>query len=189
MHEQSPRTNSSAITLQTGVKRPLSTCSASTVSNNDLSPNEETPFTEVKSKPIKKSKNETADSPVDLDVQLRPAKEYIDSNEKTLPMSYEKLMEFLESTKKKSTNEIAVLAKHYCNDFEALSAMLTNTYKHVSGRTIRSRLTRDKNSLSPPDGKTQDGGTDTESTTGDLTLVELADHNQFSLINNDGANE
>ncbi|KAJ8674166.1 hypothetical protein QAD02_005428 [Eretmocerus hayati] len=159
--------------------------------------NEEAPFTLVKGKSTKKSKNETTIDSSNLNEQLKDAKEYIDSSAKTLPLSYEKLLEFLEATKKKSTTEIANLARLYCNDFEALSVMLTDTYKYVSGRTIRARLTRVKNSLLSPviDNNTQDDNnsqgvcTDTESITDDPTLDEHADRNQYSLINKDGCDE
>ncbi|KAJ8673519.1 hypothetical protein QAD02_011332 [Eretmocerus hayati] len=188
--------NTPQITLQTGVKRPLSSSGASTVSSIEQPRCDELPFTEVK-KRTKKSKNEPISSPSTIVKQLEPAKDYIDSNSNILPMSYNKLLEFLESTQKKSKPDIAQLARVCCDDLDSLDNMLTNVYKFVSSRTLRSRLTRIKKSFSAPDDSldnnnaqdefSQDVFTDNESNTEDIAIEELPDHSHISPIINDGA--
>ncbi|KAJ8669103.1 hypothetical protein QAD02_000362 [Eretmocerus hayati] len=183
------RESNATTTVQTGVKRPLSSSSSvSTVSSSDLHSKEEPTFTEVKEKVVKKSKNDVK-NPIGYDEQLKPATEYFDKSEKKLPSSYEDFVKFVESTQKKSPREIAELARNYCDDFDALDDLLTNTYKYVSSRTIRSRLTRIKNSLSSSDNNTQEAYTDTESNAEEFAVDELADQNKFSLLINDGADQ
>ncbi|KAJ8667109.1 hypothetical protein QAD02_008771 [Eretmocerus hayati] len=178
------------VTLQTGVKRPLSSSGASTVSSTDLHPSDEAPFVEVKGKVTKKSKNDTSSSSSSIAEQLEPAHEYINANADSLPMSYDSFLEFLESTQTKSKAEIIELARLKCDNFEILESMLTNTYKFINSRTLRARLTRIKKSLSPTiDNNTFDVNTDTESNAEDVAIDELADHNRFALMVNDGANE
>ncbi|KAJ8677409.1 hypothetical protein QAD02_013196 [Eretmocerus hayati] len=117
---------------------------------------------------------------------LEPTREYVDTNKTTLPMSYTKVLEFLESTQGKSRSEITQLARITWNDLESLDDMFTNIYKHVSSRTLRSRLTRIKKCLSPPDNETGDKQTDTESLAEEMTTDDRYEDDFISPASKNG---
>ncbi|KAJ8666495.1 hypothetical protein QAD02_008157 [Eretmocerus hayati] len=107
--------------VQTGVKRPLPSSGASSISSSDSNlKGDELSSTGVKGEVSKESKNDSRSSKVGYDKQLEPARDYFNENRKTLPSSYDDFVKFVRSTQPKSTAEISELARSYCADFEAL---------------------------------------------------------------------
>ncbi|KAJ8664376.1 hypothetical protein QAD02_006038 [Eretmocerus hayati] len=100
-------------------------------------------------------------------------------NESKLPMSYNKVLEFLESTQGKSRSEITQLARISC-DLGSLDDILTDIYKHVSSHTLRSRLRRIKKCFCPSDSKTEDKHSDAESLAEGMTTEDQLDDEDFN---------
>ncbi|KAJ8671906.1 hypothetical protein QAD02_003165 [Eretmocerus hayati] len=168
--------------MQTGVKRPSPSSRSFDVSSIDVltKDEDELPFQVVKKKTNKKSKISTGSTPKTMGQQLEPAKEFVNINESKLPMSYKKVLEFLQSTQGKSRSEITQLARISCDDLGSLDDMLSDIYKHGSSRTLRSRLTRVKKCLCPSNSRTEDKHSDVGSLAEGMTTDDQLNDEDFN---------
>ncbi|KAJ8686370.1 hypothetical protein QAD02_022164 [Eretmocerus hayati] len=138
--------NDEETVVQTGVKRPLSSA-ASTTSSNMNPVHENNSSQEIKPKPTKIFKREG--NKLDIQKYLQPAREYIDNNTKSWPLTYDELLEFLESTQGMSEDAIGQQARIYCSDMNKLNEMLSSVYPYLGNRTLKARITRIKKIIIP----------------------------------------
>ncbi|KAJ8671312.1 hypothetical protein QAD02_002571 [Eretmocerus hayati] len=168
--------NDEETVVQTGVKRPLSSA-ASTTSSNMNPVHENNSSQEIKPKPTKISKLEG--NKLDIQKYLQPAKEYIDHNTKSWPLTYDKLLEFLESTQGMSEDAIGQQARSYCSDMNELNEMLSSVYPHLGNRTLKARITRIGRIITPASklspGELEDVELFTEEDQVEITEPSLSD--------------
>lgn len=136
-------------------KRPLSTTTSSTSSqdqaiNNDAQSKSQDKAKNLTKKPKTLSTSETRPklNTIELEHNLQPVKEYISTSKTEYCLDFENFLSFMINTY--GNSNITEIAQRYTNDLTALHNMLSDVYGHIQERHLKSRITKMKKRLLAP---------------------------------------